>query len=69
MEWEDVVRVGIVSAIDGRRVRARYDDSGITSGWLHVVQRGREWIPAINERVLVLYIPVFNGDGFVLGGL
>lgn len=27
------------------------------------------WLPKINELVLVLYLPVFGGDGFVLGGL
>ena len=27
------------------------------------------WMPAINDRVLVLYIPVFNGDGFILGAI
>lgn len=27
------------------------------------------WMPKINDRVLVLHLPVFNGDGFVLGGI
>ena len=27
------------------------------------------WMPKVNDRVLVLYLPVFNGDGFVLGGI
>ena len=26
-------------------------------------------MPAVDARVLVLYMPVFNGDGFILGGL
>lgn len=25
------------------------------------------WMPAVNETVLVLYLPMFNGDGFILG--
>jgi len=25
------------------------------------------WMPKVNDTVLVLYLPVFNGDGFVLG--
>jgi hypothetical protein len=25
------------------------------------------WMPAVNDTVLVLYIPIFNGDGFILG--
>lgn len=25
------------------------------------------WMPKINDTVLVLYLPVFNGDGFILG--
>ena len=27
------------------------------------------WMPKVNEMVLVLYIPVFNGDGVILGGV
>lgn len=27
------------------------------------------WLPKVNEFVVVLYLPVFNGDGFVLGGI
>lgn len=26
------------------------------------------WMPKVNDTVLCLYLPVFNGDGFVLGG-
>lgn len=25
------------------------------------------WMPQIDDLVLVLYLPVFNGDGFILG--
>ena len=25
------------------------------------------WMPKVNDTVLVLYLPVFNGDGFILG--
>ncbi len=27
------------------------------------------WLPYIGQLVLCLYLPVFNGDGFVLGGI
>lgn len=27
------------------------------------------WMPNINDDVLVLYLPILNGDGFVLGGI
>ncbi len=27
------------------------------------------WLPKPGDNVLVIYFPVFNGDGFVLGGL
>ncbi len=27
------------------------------------------WMPAVNDTVLVLYLPVFNGDGFILGAI
>lgn len=29
----------------------------------------KPWMPKINDMVLVLYFPVFNGDGVVLGGV
>lgn len=39
---------------------ANHDHAGTVTG---------AWMPSVNDRVLVLYIPIFNGDGFVLGGL
>ncbi len=63
--------LGRVSDVDKskRLVRVIWPDSGQTSGWLYVLQRGEVWLPKINEMVLVLYLPVFGGDGFVLGGV
>ena len=63
--------VGRVSDVnkDKRQVRVIRPDSGQTSGWLYVLQRGDAWLPEINELVLVLYLPVFGGDGFVLGSV
>lgn len=52
-----------------RQVRVIWPDSGETSGWLYVLKHSEVWLPKINELVLVLYLPVFGGDGFVLGGL
>jgi len=123
----NLVRVGTVRAIDASKRKARvwYDDLGILSGWLsvmqfygaavrvlggaHIHEHGvsfendhthvapvdissagghrhvvtddtmdshehsgttlAAWMPTVGARVLVLYLPVFNGDGFVLGGL
>ncbi len=31
--------------------------------------RTSPWTPQVNDRVLVLYLPVPGGDGFVLGGI
>lgn len=63
--------VGRVSDVNKskRQVRVIWPDSEQTSGWLYVLQRGEVWLPQINELVLVLYLPVFGGDGFVLGGV
>ena len=27
------------------------------------------WLPAIDDTVVCLYLPCFNADGFVLGGI
>ncbi len=118
-----LVQVGVVTAIDvtSRKARVKYQDTGITSGWLCVLQRpetgivvdsaGKHthsleivaktdvlpaddvkvavdvsgtaseepehnhsaqtmyWMPHINDTVVVLYLPVFNSDGFILGGI
>lgn len=63
-----LVQVGIVTAIDSNslRVRVKFPGTEIISDWLYVLPHN--WTPAINNRVLCLYLPVFNGDGFVLGG-
>ena len=65
----NLVRIGTVTAVDQkkRRARAKFQDSGITSPWLYIVQAGAAWLPKVNDTVLVIYLPVFNGDGFILG--
>ncbi len=66
---EGIVRIGTIADIKGRTARVLYPDSGMTSGWLSVLRHGTtdEWMPQINDVVLCLYIPVWNGDGFILG--
>lgn len=101
---EGINRVGIVTDIDRKRLMARvkYLDSGMTSGWLYVVERLsfvpeyegpqqtdpaeggagaaafashvhgislKPWMPRINQLVLVTYLPVRDGDGFIIGGV
>lgn len=29
----------------------------------------KQWMPSIGDRVLVLFLPMFNSDGFILGGI
>lgn len=29
----------------------------------------KQWMPKVNDTVVVLYLPIFGGDGFVLGGI
>ena len=29
----------------------------------------KPWMPRVHDKVLVLYFPVFNGDGVILGGV
>lgn len=108
---ENLVRVGKVTAVDNakRRVRVKFEDTDLPSGWLQVLQHhGADlyikpdaehthvisdtytgggsastypnhdhlpgsyvtyWMPRVNDIVLTLYLPVFNGDGYVLGQL
>lgn len=65
-----LVRRGKVSDVDTttHRVRVFFEEMNIVSGWLSVLRQGGEaWTPYINDHVLCLYLPMFNGDGFVLG--
>ena len=64
-----VLRVGTVRAMDGGREMAQvwFDDSGITSDWLYVLKSARATLEE-GDRALAAFLPMFNGDGFVLGG-
>lgn len=75
---DQLVRIGTVTAVDkGKRLaRVKFQDAGITSGWLPVLAAPPSipahdpvtpWMPKVNDTVLTLYLPVFNGDGFILG--
>lgn len=35
----------------------------------HAESATTTWMPKVNDQVVVLYLPVDDGDGFVLGGL
>ena len=85
------VRIGKVTDVnkEKRLVRVKFEDTGITSGWLPVMQHYKAivvtgadnstnhqhkshvvwWVPAIDDIVICLYLPCFNADGFVLGGI
>ena len=68
-----MLQVGVVSSVDAvrRRVRVLLPETGMVSGWLFAVGTRRNSVPddlpEINDRVLVCYLPVEDGDGFVLG--
>ena len=105
-----LVQLGTVTAVDAgkRTARVKFQQTGINSGWLSVVQHyGASlsitpdaqhthsisdtftgggsastepdhnhsnsvvtyWLPKVNDEVLVLYFPVDNSDGFILGGI
>ncbi len=64
--------------------RVKFQDTGICSDWLYIIQHVRKpscnnpdchctecgrWLPKINDTVLVLYLPIRDGDGFILGGV
>lgn len=70
-----MVQIGRVSSVNetGRRVRVILSETGIVSDWLPFLSRFRhdlpDQLPKVNDRVVVLYLPVADGDGFVLGVL
>ncbi len=66
-----IVRRGTVTdrSAAARKVRVKFHDLDMTSGWLPVLQRGEDWVPEIGDTVLTLYEPLFNGGGYVIGGI
>ena len=66
-----LVRIGTVSDTDAERgmVRLLYQSENMTSGWLYVLNRGDSWMPQLNDTVLAVFLPVYDGDGFVIGGI
>ena len=75
-----LVRIGTVTAVDNKKrmARVKFEDSKTVSGWLYVLAaRPYEkdessllpWMPRVNASVLALYLPVLDGDGFILGEL
>lgn len=78
---DGLVRIGKVTDVSGKKVRVYFPDLDMTSGWLYCLQRrgsitvdGQSvqipaWVPQINDIVACLYLPVENGDGFILGGV
>ena len=64
------IRIGIVSSINADDSTARVfypDHNNMVSGWLYVLQRGDSWMPAVNDRVLVVMME--DADGYILGAI
>lgn len=81
---ERLVQEGIVTAVDaGRRMaRVKFQATDVPSGWLPVLQHTGAgvqadnhtanvtvWLPKVNDRVVVLYLPCPDSDGYILGGV
>ena len=76
------LRIGKVVSVDGRKARVYFPDTETVSDWLTVVRTTPSvthsegisvslsaWTPQIDSIVLCAYLPGFNSDGFVIGGL
>lgn len=72
---EDIVREGKVIAVNESKRIAKvwFEALGIESDWLPVLINHdlmmKPYMPKGDDLVLVLYFPVFNGDGIILGGI
>lgn len=100
-----MIQIGTVTAVDAanRKARVTFQDTGITSDWLAVLQRQGEqvavaedglhshtctdgdtnatgkhshpgtavtaWIPEVNSVVLVVFPPVRDSKGYIIGRL
>lgn len=44
-------------------------DSEKAGTHIHAESTVTVWMPKVNDTVVVLYLPIWDGDGFVLGGV
>jgi hypothetical protein len=60
----------INAAVSVENTELSYDKSNVltSEGHDHAAALGA-WMPSIGQWVICLYVPAFNGDGFILGGL
>jgi phage baseplate assembly protein gpV len=66
---ERIIQIGVVVALSGMKAKVTFPATSITSDWLSVIDRGDEWAPEIGNSVLVIFVPVGDSDGFILGGI
>ena len=72
--WLSVVQhygAGVAVAPDGKHEHTV--DTGGTAEEVeeheHIGSCVTYWTPRVNDTVLVLYLPVFQGDGYIIGGV
>ncbi len=62
------MRIGTVQEVGyDNTVRVYFPDDALMSGPLHVLRQGDEWLPEINDTVIVIYPDGFNSEGYILG--
>lgn len=67
---KNIVRVGEVSSVENEGARVIFHDKDdMVSGTLPVIHTGEEWAPQVGQRVLCLYLPHGECDGFILGAI
>lgn len=78
---EDLVRIGTVESVSGKRAKVRFQGKATSSSELTVLKNTpgttgyadshghsiSRWVPEIGAKVVCLMIPGGNGQGFVLG--
>ena len=70
---KSLIRVGVVSAVDSatKKCRVYYPGmSNLVSDWLPVLQFPpikASWVPAVNNKVLVVMECGFNSGGYIVG--
>lgn len=70
---QDVIRVGVVSSIEGAAARVTFPDrDDLVSALLPVLQHGAlrtqgHWMPEVGEQVFCIFRPDALEDGFVVG--
>ena len=80
---EELIKIGTVESVSGRRAKVRFKGKATSSSELTVLKNSATmtgyadqhshgislWVPAVGQKVVCLMLPNGNGQGFIVGAI